>query len=63
MMTNADRIRQMSDEVLALIRHCPAILERKVLKIESKFDWKCQLNDCVGCKREWLKKEFEGVVK
>ena len=63
MMTNADRIRQMSDEELSLIIHCPAILERKVLKIESKNDWKCQLNDCVGCKREWLKREFEGVVK
>ena len=55
-MTNADRIRQMSDEELAPMVHCPAILERKVLKIESKFDWKCQLNDCVGCKREWLKR-------
>ena len=62
-MTNADMIRALSDEELALITHCPAILERKVLKIESKNNWKCQLNDCVGCKREWLKREFEGVVK
>ena len=57
-MTNADMIRALSDEELALITHCPAILERKVLKIGSKFDWKCQLNDCVGCKREWLKKRI-----
>ena len=58
-MTNADMIRALSDEELALITHCPAILERKVLKIESKFDWKCQLNDCIGCKREWLKKNLK----
>lgn len=62
-MTNADMIRALSDDDLAPMVHCPGALEKKVLKIDSKFDWKCQLNDCVGCKREWLKREFEGVIK
>lgn len=60
-MTNADRIRQMSDEELAVTLICPA-------EYDVEFSKNCNCNaemnmNCYKCTLKWLKKEFEGAVK
>ncbi len=51
-MTNADRIRQMSDEELAEFLMKPT-------KIISKYECEDCENDCTECVLEWLKKEVD----
>ena len=49
-MTNADRIRAMTDEELANMVVCPY----------AKNNWdKCK-DDCFACRLEWLKQPAEG---
>lgn len=60
-MTNADMIKTFNDDdLIRIYLNCPILIEKN-LKIDSK--WKCQTNNCFRCKKKWLKKEFEGVVK
>ena len=49
-LTNADRIRAMSDEELANMVRCPHV----------KTNWdKCK-NDCFACRLEWLQQPAKG---
>ena len=51
-MTNADRIRSMTDEELANVIMCPADF--------TGCDTKCDYhNNCKDCTLNWLKKESE----
>lgn len=53
-MTNADRIRSMTDEELAMALLC-------VLRNLLKSDKVCDFNhDCKDCTLSWLQKESEG---
>lgn len=50
-MTNADRIRQMTDEELASLNICAEVTF-------SNADYKCpDVDNCYGCKLAWLKQE------
>jgi hypothetical protein len=49
-LTNADRIRAMSDEELANIVVCP----------HCKTNWDKCTDDCFACRLEWLKQPAEG---
>jgi hypothetical protein len=51
--TNADRIRSMTDEELALAVMCPADI--------TGGDTKCdQYGNCRKCTLDWLQRESEG---
>lgn len=51
--TNADRIRSMTDEELALTVMCPADI--------TGGDTKCdQYHNCRKCTLDWLQRESEG---
>ena len=51
-MTNADRIRSMTDEELALVVMCPADITLR--------DTECdQHNNCTECTLNWLQRESE----
>lgn len=52
-MTNADKIRQMSDEELAKIIMCPYNTE----------PYLCSRKECNDCCLEWLQKEAETELK
>lgn len=58
-MTNADRIRAMSDEEIAaseFLLPCPYI---KDMYDECKFGWHDREQSCEECKLEWLKRPAE----
>ena len=47
-MTNAEKIRQMSDEELAYIITCPLEIDKNLCAPEA---------NCIECSLEWLKEE------
>lgn len=53
-ITNADRIRSMTDEELAAIIMCPT--ESGLAEIECSRDDSC---DCYQCCLNWLRQEAE----
>ncbi len=53
--TNADRIRTMSDEELAMNMMCPN--ENGLAEIECNKDDRC---NCFECLLHWLQSEVEG---
>lgn len=52
-MTNADKIRQMTDEELVSILRCPGNID-----VEFGLD-ECAFSTCGECKLKWLKAEDE----
>lgn len=53
-MTNADKIRAMTDEELAhLLNTCVCPTK----KCPKEFDDRCKMSDCEKCWRDWLKQE------
>ena len=56
-MTNADRIRQMSDKDLAIFIMCPAEYDEG---LNRNFCCNGEMNkNCYQCTLEWLQKERE----
>lgn len=51
-MTNADRIRAMTDEELAKVLHCQRTQSPYVVGNDS-----CETTNCIDCTLAWLKQE------
>ena len=51
-MTNADKIRAMTDEELAQILHCQRTQSPYVVGNDS-----CETTNCIDCTLAWLKQE------
>ena len=56
-MTNAEKIRSMTDEELAYMLMCPA-------EYDLNFNRNCKCNgemkhDCIECTKQWLQSEVE----